>query len=88
MILPTCWAVYGKVILSQSIKTTYLNQFAIRMDQSIIKNKLSASMTVSNPFNSHAKLHKEIAVPTSLCFLGMNIWAVYSGFRCGLISAA
>lgn len=47
--------------LSQSIRTSYLHQFAIRIDQSIIKNKLSASLTATNPFSSHASLQKNIA---------------------------
>jgi hypothetical protein len=49
--------------LSQSLKTDYLHRFAIRIDQSIIKNKLSASVTVSNPFSSHSTLREDIAGP-------------------------
>jgi hypothetical protein len=47
--------------LSQSLKTDYFHRVTIRIDQSIIKNKLSASLTVSNPFSSHSALREEIA---------------------------
>ncbi|MFA5713695.1 MAG: TonB-dependent receptor, partial [Bacteroidales bacterium] len=47
--------------LSQSQKTGYLHNFTFRLDQSIIKNKISASLTVANPFESRSTLREEIA---------------------------
>ena len=51
---------YSTLNLPQSKKTGYLHQFNLRIDQTIIKNKLAASVAILNPFSSRPLLQQEI----------------------------